>query len=225
MKRRNIINIISAIAIAAGAFACKKSDSSDRGEKKVSQELASLPNGYVQRLAYETITAAEEFSLWNEHLNWACANLTLSQQQLSKINEVRALLTVEFFEQSGATNEFEIWKATASEVFNQKQLYLLFHQPSQFDVNQFYNNEKLPGVVDGGGGSGGGAPSCHCSQTANFCNLQVEAGDPGMFSCDAKDCKKSSKGCGWFWQNPCNGLCVYHVFSSTGGGSSTGTNN
>jgi hypothetical protein len=225
MKKIKLLTWILLVVLLGGiTTACKKETVSDSVKNELNAELQSIPNPSVQRVAYQTLTSSEMLLVWQNHLTWAKNSLTLTTSQISKIDELLGLLSVSFFEQSGTSDAFEIWKATTTEVFRPKQIYLLFQQPLSFDLNIFISSEKLQEAVDGGGG-GSGTTSCHCSQATSFCNLLLEPGGNGMFTCDKKECRNSVKGCGWLWQQECNGICQYHYFFNSGGGVTSSTNN
>lgn len=52
---------------------------------------------------------------------------------------------------------------------------------------------------------GGGTGSCKCSTADDWCDL---VGDFGECRSKLQSCKHTTWGCGWFWKEPCNGMCV-----------------
>jgi len=78
----------------------------------------------------------------------------------------------------------------------------------------FFSDDMLLVCRPGGGGLGDviiddgglGESSCMCNTVQDFCD---PFGETGGVSCkDKYSCEGSVQGCGWFWRQPCNGLCV-----------------
>jgi hypothetical protein len=223
--KKTILNLIPMLLSVLLIWSCKKEMPVVHQKMDLNQSLVAMQKPETQRIAFETMTSSERLSLWQNHVTWAKTNLTLTAVQREKLNELDAFLTAAFFETENNSDAFVIWKATASEVFSPKQIYLLFHQPFAFSKDFFTNSDPLSGIVDGGSGSsgGGGKAGCGCSREDSYCGIFNTPG-VGYFTCDVKDCTKAQKGCGWLWNKECNGLCEFHYVSGIGS-TSPNTNN
>jgi hypothetical protein len=208
MKTLTFINkgtLSLVLALALTFSSCQKETPESNQQNELNTSLAAMQNTETQRVAYETMSASERLSLWQNHLAWAKSNLTLTTAQLEKIIELDAMLNTEFFSSTNSSDAFEIWKATASEVFSLKQLFLLFQQPFQFKADKFNSSDPLSGYLH----AGDKTPGCSCnSEQANHCML-YPTDQIGWFECRGGSCKSSQTGCGWLWKSTCNGRCEY----------------
>jgi hypothetical protein len=210
MKTLTFINkgtLSLVLALALTFSSCQKETPESHQQNELNSSLAAMQNTETQRVAYETMSASERLSLWQNHLAWAKSNLTLTTAQLEKTSELDAMLNTEFFSSTKSSDAFEIWKATASEVFSPRQLYLLFHQPFQFKAETFNSSDPLSGYLH----AGDKTPECSCNSIEiNHC-LFLTDNPFGQFQCKGS-CKPSQTGCGWLWKAPCNGRCEFVSF-------------
>jgi hypothetical protein len=205
--------IILMVLATVSVTSCKKDSNNVALGSNLVSRIESMPSLETQRIAYGTLSSSDKLILWQSHFNWAKANLSLNPQQVVKVDEIIGMLSVDFFEQNTNSDSFAIWGATITNNFNPKQLYLLFINPFEFDVEDFYGTGKLNGTVDGGGSGA----VCHCSRGSNFCNILLSEPSNGMFECQNK-CQKSGKqgGCGWLWKWDCDGVCNYVFYPGVG---------
>ncbi len=214
MKTLTFINkgtLSLVLALALTFSSCQKETPESNQQNELNTSLAAMQNTETQRVAYETMSASERLSLWQNHLAWAKSNLTLTTAQLEKIIELDAMLNTEFFSSTNSSDAFEIWKATASEVFSPRQLYLLFHQPFSFRTDLFNNSEPLSGNLTAPRPTG-----CNCSigSGSTTCKFMVYSYRDKPTCNASKSCIFRSSGCGFLGNSPCNGRCDFSVVSN-----------
>jgi hypothetical protein len=175
------------------------------------------------------MTPKERLTIWQNHLQWAKDNLSLNPKQLEKIDELDAILNENFFATSTSTDAFEIWTATVTEVFNPRQIYLLFNQPFHFNKDLFISIAGLENNANAVAQSNMLKdtlvyPECNCHFTyisvRPLSKLPIGVNNCSVFSGSLRQCKitddcymfaavDNPRICGRFWSETCNGTCKW----------------
>ena len=235
--KSNISRFGLIIAAVVCCWACKKDLSEVHRNTDLNQKLEAMKSPDAQRLVFNAMTNEERLAVWQSHLSWAKASLTLTPIQLAKINELDDLLTADFFSSPGNSDELEIWKASASEIFKPNQMYLLFHQPFDFEQVDF-NNSALPiGSLNAPKDAKDSVKKykysqCDCASKHNLRSYSLddcyfyrksalELGINNIFDtvrCLAGFCRPSMPkdhtlniGCGFMMKEKCDGNCAFGV--------------
>lgn len=91
--------------------------------------------------------------------------------------------------------EFELFEYTLS-VFSKNEVAQIFLQTQDYnDISTYIYG------VPGGGGSGGDV-NCNCEWDVSCSTLPQEKW------CEGDDCRKTARGCSWFWFGKCGHICV-----------------
>jgi hypothetical protein len=225
------------IAAVVCIWACKKDLSEVHRNTDLNQKLEAIKNEEAQRMAYKAMTPAERLSIWQNHLQWAKDNLTLNQKQLEKMSELDDLLNEKFFATTASTDAFEIWTATVTEVFNPRQIYLLFNQPFHFSKDLFISTAALQNNSNVIAQSNMlkdtlEVPECNCHFTFirvkfPYPRIPIGVNDCSVWSGSLRQCKRTdfcigmdagsfnNRICGRFWRETCDGRCRW-IWQGTG---------
>ena len=235
--KNNISRFGLIIAAVACCWACKKDLSEVHRNTDLNQKLESIKNEGSQRVAYNAMIPEEKLTIWQNHLQWAKDNINLTPEQRIKVDEIEAILDEKLFTTTSGSDDFEVWKATVAEVFNPRQMYLLFNQPFSFKTDLFINTEPLQNnsaPITKAATTNSNAPEpCNCRYNnfhANFpfdgwgkyeewymfgvdhCTVKSGGAGISILRCKAEgDCVnlnlQTTQGCGLFFLYPCDGVC------------------
>lgn len=161
-------------------------------ELPIVNEILSL-EGESQKLAYRMLSSDERYAVWNHKFKSVLEKENLNEAQLDFVLNLKRELRPEYFESDlSETNvelydRFQVFKKEAIKLFEKEEL------------KSYFSNINVEVGDEEGGGSG--KRDCNCNKNASlFC--------PWTSTCEGISCNESSSGCGWFWQDPCNGVCA-----------------
>ncbi|MFN5218310.1 MAG: bacteriocin fulvocin C-related protein [Sphingomonadales bacterium] len=216
------------IAAVVCIWACNKDLSEVQRNTDLNQKLEAIKNEEAQRMCYKAMTPKERLTIWQNHLHWAKDNLTLNPKQLEKMSELDAILNEQFFATTASTDAFEIWTATVTEVFNPRQIYLLFNQPFHFNEDLFIGTAGLENNSNAITQSNMlkdtlEVPECNCHYTYISVfpgpDITIGVNSCSVWSGSLRQCKRvwlcsdydvgiyNPRICGRFWSEKCDGRC------------------
>lgn len=168
----------------------------DKTETFLVDEILSL-EGESQKLAYSMLSGNERHAVWDHKLESILENKSISEAQLNFVLNLKRELRPEYFESNLSErnvqlhNRFRVFEKEAIQLFSKEELNHFFG--SLNNVQEFEEQEIEPDDR-----------SCNCNKNASlFC--------PWTSTCEGIRCNKSDSGCGWFWSDPCDGVCAQVV--------------
>ncbi|XYI03667.1 bacteriocin fulvocin C-related protein [Sorangium sp. So ce1128] len=212
----NSSRILALLMVAAaiplnGLTACDEGDEGKQLEPSsaecvavrnwVAQNAGRLPTEYAELVRYpvayrrgifSALDPDAKSSLWKEHFQrYRDERPDLTAAQASFIERLSSSTSAELYK--GATDKPAVMKglqAEASALFDRDSLRLLAAQLGPDDA------------PDDTQACAAGVGSCTCNAGDDWCNW-------GHYcSNKAGDCSITPDGCGWWWDDPCDGLCV-----------------
>lgn len=126
-------SLFFSLLLLLSLFACKKSTttvdnlSNDKVDARALAEVRSFTSEKSIKLAYATLNANEQESLWRGNIEHYIKNGGLSEIQIAHLNKLLGNLTPQMFEKKdAATIAFaHRWVKNASTVFTEQQLFLM----------------------------------------------------------------------------------------------------
>lgn len=173
----------------------------DDTEPSLVDEVLSL-DGESQKLAYRMLSVNERHTIWDQKMKSILENKSLSETQFNFVRNLKTELRPEYFEKNISERNPELYSSfkqlqnEAEQIFNPNELRNYFG-----NINAVESASDLDIIDDPGSG---GDRDCNCNKgTDIFC--------PWTSTCEGIQCKDSESGCGWFWADPCNGVCAQVV--------------
>lgn len=146
-------------------------------------------NGESQIIAYNMLTAADKFYIWNTKLEILQRTGELNAKQQHFVRELQETLRVDFFEKERSRTAKEYYNSYLPQM---KRIGLSLFTPSEMVANFASINSKI--IV-------AGPPVIHCG--CNTSDSWCVTGDCYSFYCSSAD-----SGCGWWMGEICNGFCA-----------------
>ena len=146
-------------------------------------------NGESQIIAYNMLTAADKFYIWNTKLEILQRTGELNAKQQHFVRELQETLRVDFFEKERSRTAKEYYNSYLPQM---KRIGLSLFTPSEMVANFASINSKI--IV-------AGPPVIHCG--CNTSDSWCVTGDCYSFYCSSAD-----SGCGWWLGEICNGFCA-----------------
>ena len=169
----------------------------------VKANTANLPRTYedlsrfsmpYRRAIFAELVPEEKADLWRHHLNSYLEQHSeqLNYTQRDLIGRAIDLTEAEFFRHRTRTRAevFNNFIEEAKRAFNRESVLQIFGQlgPEAGDLPVSEKGQTKTHV------------ECVCYTGSDFCGQD--------FLCTRTECRTSSRGCGWWWSEPCNGECL-----------------
>ncbi|TWF40419.1 hypothetical protein FHW36_104101 [Chitinophaga polysaccharea] len=214
------------IALLAVLFSCTKKDQSPRSpdEERINNKIAAVlgsTDKTFQKVALYKFNEQEKLQLWKTHLTNLLPYFSSNKEKYDFIQYVINTLKPGMFDPADKTYASEMAQNEykANKLFTYKESVLLFYSLINPDnVGGTGNHLKATRVsAISGNRYSRTAQGVSLAETQTDCSCNAD-GQPntctdswvgGYTYCNAGEnsCKTISTGCGWFWQNRCNGDC------------------
>lgn len=185
------------------SISCSNDDLTQNNYEE-SLSMAKISNvldlkGNAQKLAFSSLNATEKHFIWNNRLE-EIKNSIRNDNQTRIIEELKSQLSIEYFQNPTVRNSkmeyFEKMKLEAYIVFG-KELSKGYFSTLE-DIASLNSRLKDASIDDID--IGGGDRICNCNTQDDWCVWGS--------SCFAGFCRQLNSGCGWWLEQPCNGVCV-----------------
>lgn len=151
----------------------------------------------MQRNLYRLLTTFEKAAVWKNKYHKLLSSSNLTKSQRSFIEKLENLITpVLFIKNKGNLNEklnIKALKEAAIALFGVSGAYYLIAS-----INEEKHAEKTISSLNLSSASA--PPSCSCSRVDDWCSYPT--------TCIGYNCIMTVDGCGWWWNEDCNGTCV-----------------
>ncbi|WP_280454730.1 bacteriocin fulvocin C-related protein [Nocardia brasiliensis] len=205
VTRAKFLRLAAGAGVAAGlvfttntpAFAAKGDQSAhawvhaNRGRlPQTYAEVTAYPLAY-RRAIYQASAPSVRSALWTEHLHrFRSARPYLTTRQLDVLDRAAEL----------AARESVFTAQGAAELSRAEELHR--SAVAEFGVREVYQAFGMLGPVEAGTTFLAKSPDCECAFQHDYCGRLRCRNRPGI-----DNCNYSNSGCGWFWGEPCAGLC------------------
>jgi len=172
------------------------------------QNVKSLGNQDLKRLAYQLLSTHEKYFVWIDNMKTATKYNT-AQQAL--ITELTNYITPELLgsKPTDAVNAFrDQWLAKAKLVFSFDQIRAIAYQLYPDKDHVVVNDANLTTNTFGGGvDDGGSLPNCQC-YTGYYYSYSCGWSQVCPVDKYHGDCQNpTTNGCGFAWTSPCDNVC------------------
>lgn len=158
-------------------------------------EIMSL-EGESQKLAYRMLSGNERQAVWDNHFESILESRNLNETQLSFILNLKSELQPEYFDNNLLETNVELHSNFQKLKNEAEQLFSVDELRNYF--GSLNNIQELEEEIEPD------ERGCNCNKNASlFC--------PWTSTCEGITCNKSDSGCGWFWSDPCDGVCAQVV--------------
>ncbi|WP_069159696.1 bacteriocin fulvocin C-related protein [Nocardia altamirensis] len=205
VSRARFFRLAAGAGVAAGlvftgntpAFATKGEQSA---QAWVLANRANLPRGYAEVIAYplayrraiyQASPPAVRSALWSAHLReYRSARPHLTTEQLDVLNRAAALAAREsVFTAQGVAQLRQAEDVHRSAV-------------AELGAHEVYQAFGMLGPIEAATTQVARYRDCECAFQHDYCGRYTCHNQPGR-----DNCNYLSDGCGWFWNEPCAGLC------------------
>lgn len=165
----------------------------------LTKAIMSLKSSDARRTSFADHLSNEEKVLFvSNRLDLIITDLQLDEKQIAVINELKAFLKPELYEQGSPLNlkalQYETeWKERALQVFSKDQLAYIFSFRTLSEFKTAISKTTIKSSTRAG------AEDCDCSTQSDWCSSGRSCGGPA--------CGFQSYACGTLYLYHCDGLC------------------
>ena len=187
--------LILTLGIVLSLFSsCSNDDSLKNEENSRISAVLKEENYDAQKIMYRMLSNEEKLQLWQDKLSTMILNDGLNEKQINLIQDLKAHLNANLFDNSGNNDKREIFKNVYAKDFLKKSQSLF--TPKYF-TESFYNISNRIAIDD----DGPNKPDCTCNQSSIWSCV-------GLPDCKASDkCDSTPDGCGFLGFSECDGRC------------------
>ena len=187
--------LILTLGIVLSLFSsCSNDDSLKNEENSRISAVLKEENYDAQKIMYRMLSNEEKLQLWQDKLSTMILNDGLNEKQINLIQDLKAHLNANLFDNSGNNDKREIFKNVYAKDFLKKSQSLF--TPKYF-TESFYNISNRIAIDD----DGPNKPDCTCNQSSIWSCV-------GLPDCKASDkCDSTTDGCGFLGFSECDGRC------------------
>lgn len=187
--------LILTLGIVLSLFSsCSNDDSLKNEENSRISAVLKEENYDAQKIMYRMLSNEEKLQLWQDKLSTMILNDGLNEKQINLIQDLKAHLNANLFDNSGNNDKREIFKNVYAKDFLNKSQSLF--TPKYF-TESFYNISNRIAIDD----DGPNKPDCTCNQSSIWSCV-------GLPDCKASDkCDSTTDGCGFLGFSECDGRC------------------
>jgi hypothetical protein len=171
------------------------------------------PNRKFQRAAFRILSDEEKSTLWKQHLIMLLPKFENSPKKHDFINEIINNMRPEMFSKDNQQFDAQIskYEYRAANLFSNNENVMLFYSLNPKLVGNIQVSFKLMNSSQSKQSvaleeNSGKDCTCNADGDPNHC---TDSWTGGYTYCAANQsgCTTLSTGCGWWWQNRCNGDC------------------
>lgn len=173
------------------------------GKNLVNHKIYSLGKMFKkkqspERIIYHPLSPDEKVALWKNHIENFSSEFNLTEEQANFCTHLLSALSPDIFISSANSSTFlataRYFETESYRLFSpQIRYYLLSSLQPRFEnfiEENNINHQIKSGMIE----------DCACNNNDDWCL--------GLKVCrKTTDCTSSDSGCGFWWKNPCNGLC------------------
>lgn len=180
---------------AAAIFANISDDKAELTLLQKHRDFSSLSLAERKEL-FEKLNSEEKSDLWRFHLALYLAHHpNLNREQRKVILDGMSLATPEFFSLSPDNPLWKVQVEQPLQLLNQRALAVFSKSEGAEIFNALGGQESFQSGLDPDPDPN---EKCKCSHASDWCF---------PYDCYSTHCRRTSTGCGTFWQYPCTGLC------------------